>query len=94
MFQGGFLSGHTTVATGGPGSGKTILAIQLLAVTDGEALYIGFEEREQELRRNADSPGIDVQAAGCAGNTSGHGRPGRDSGRINAVSFGAARREK
>lgn len=60
VLHGGFLSGHTAILSGGPGSGKTILALQFLAAADGDALYIGFEEREQELRRNAERLGIDL----------------------------------
>lgn len=60
ILHGGLLPGRATVITGGPGSGKTILAQQFLAAADGDALYIGFEEREQELRGNAASLGIDL----------------------------------
>lgn len=60
VLHGGFLAGHTAIITGGPGSGKTILALQFLAAADGDALYIGFEERESELRRNAENLGIDL----------------------------------
>lgn len=59
VLHGGFLPGHTTIVTGGPGTGKTILALQFLAA-GGEGLYIGFEEREAELRRNAEALGIDL----------------------------------
>jgi len=60
VLYGGFIPGHTTIVTGGPGTGKTILALQFLAAADGDALYIGFEERERELRRNANALGIDL----------------------------------
>lgn len=60
ILDGGFLSGHTAILTGGPGTGKTILALQFLAAADGDALYVGFEEREQEIRRNAETLGIDL----------------------------------
>lgn len=60
VLHGGFLSGQTAIVTGGPGTGKTILALQFLAATDGRALYIGFEEREQEIQRNANALGIDL----------------------------------
>jgi circadian clock protein KaiC len=60
VLHGGFLPGHAAIVTGGPGTGKTIIALQFLAAADGDALYIGFEEREQELRRNAAQLGIDL----------------------------------
>ena len=60
VLHGGFISGQTAIVNGGPGTGKTILALQFLASGGGDALYIGFEEREAELRRNARSLGIDL----------------------------------
>jgi circadian clock protein KaiC len=60
VLHGGFLSGHAAIVVGGPGTGKTILALQFLAAGEGQSLYIGFEERERELRRNAASLGIDL----------------------------------
>jgi circadian clock protein KaiC len=56
---GGLPEHHTTVVFGGPGSGKTILALQFLAAGDS-SLYVGFEEREDQLRRNAEALGIDL----------------------------------
>jgi circadian clock protein KaiC len=60
VLHGGLLSGHTAIVTGGPGTGKSILALQFLAAADGQGLYIGFEEREREIRRNAAALGIDL----------------------------------
>lgn len=62
VLHGGFLSGHTAIVTGGSGTGKTIIGLQFLAAANGDALYIGFEEREQALRQNADRLGIDLSA--------------------------------
>ncbi len=62
VLRGGFLRHQAAIVIGGPGSGKTILALQFLAAGDGKTLYIGFEEREQELRRNAANLGIDLSA--------------------------------
>lgn len=59
VLSGGFLRGQTTILSGGPGTGKTIFALQFLAA-GGDGLYVGFEEREHELRRNADALGIDL----------------------------------
>lgn len=60
VLDGGFLEGRTAILKGGPGTGKTVLALQFLAAADGEALYVGFEERERELREHARGLGIDV----------------------------------
>jgi len=60
VLQGGFLSGQTGIINGGPGTGKTVLALQFLTAADGASLYIGFEEREADIRRNAELLGIDL----------------------------------
>jgi circadian clock protein KaiC len=39
---GGFIRGQTGMIAGGPGTGKTILALQFLEVAEGSSLYIGF----------------------------------------------------
>lgn len=59
VLAGGVPEGHTTIIYGGPGTGKTILALQFLAA-GGNGLYVGFEERERELRRNAEALGMDL----------------------------------
>lgn len=59
VLHGGFTSGQTTVVSGGPGTGKTIIGLQFLATGDS-GLYIGFEERENQLRQNATALGIDL----------------------------------
>ncbi|MFB6118150.1 ATPase domain-containing protein [Halosegnis sp.] len=59
VLDGGFISGQTAIVTGGPGSGKTVLALQFLAAGDA-GLYIGFEEREPDIRANAATLGIDL----------------------------------
>lgn len=59
ILYGGVPEGHTTIVYGGPGTGKTILALQFLAAGE-KGLFVGFEERERELRRNASALGIDL----------------------------------
>jgi circadian clock protein KaiC len=53
---GGFPTGRTTIVTGGPGSGKTVLAIQYLiagaTLYDEPGLLISFEESPKALERN------------------------------------------
>jgi circadian clock protein KaiC len=60
ILRGGFLRGQTGIINGGPGTGKTILALQFLSATENHGLYIGFEEREQDIRQNAEALGIDI----------------------------------
>jgi circadian clock protein KaiC len=60
VLDGGFIRGQTTLLSGGPGTGKTILGLQFLAAADGPGLYIGFEEREVDIRHNAAELGIDL----------------------------------
>ena len=60
VLYGGLLHGQTAVVSGGPGTGKTVLALQFLAQAAGTGLYIGFEEREADIRRNATGVGIDL----------------------------------
>jgi len=59
VLRGGFIRGQTTLVSGGPGTGKTILALQFLAEADS-GLYVGFEERETDIRANAAGLGIDL----------------------------------
>ena len=59
VLRGGFVPGQTTVVTGGPGTGKTLLALQFLTAGE-ESLYIGFEEDDGSLRKNAESVGVDL----------------------------------
>jgi circadian clock protein KaiC len=59
VLHGGFLTERTTILSGGPGTGKTILALQFLAAGES-GLYIGFEEREGQIRDNAASLGVDL----------------------------------
>jgi circadian clock protein KaiC len=59
--RGGFPAGRTTLVVGGPGSGKTILALQFLvhgARDRGEpGIFVAFEETSQRIVANAESFG-------------------------------------
>lgn len=62
--QGGFPAGRPTLICGGPGSGKTLVAMEFLvrgAVEHGEpGVFVTFEETEQELKDNVASLGFDL----------------------------------
>lgn len=62
--RGGFPSGRPTLICGGPGSGKTLMAMEFLirgAVEHGEpGVFVTFEETEQELKENVASLGFDL----------------------------------
>lgn len=61
--RGGLPSGHTTVILGGPGSGKTVFALQLLinGISMGErGIFVAFEENTGDIIANAASFGWDM----------------------------------
>jgi circadian clock protein KaiC len=63
--NGGFEQRSIVLITGGPGTGKTLLALSYLAAgaESGEkGLLVSFEEREDELILDAASVGIDLGA--------------------------------
>ena len=59
--RGGLPRGHTTLLVGGPGSGKTIMALQCLAYGARECkepgIFVAFEETAQRVVANAESFG-------------------------------------
>jgi circadian clock protein KaiC len=61
---GGFPTGRPTLVCGGPGSGKTLLAMEFLvrgAIDHGEpGVFVTFEETEEELKDNVASLGFDI----------------------------------
>ncbi|MDY6993148.1 MAG: circadian clock protein KaiC, partial [Pseudomonadota bacterium] len=64
ILHGGIPQGQTTIINGGPGSGKSILALQLLyqnvVIEQKKAILINFEERVASIRRNALTLGWDL----------------------------------
>jgi circadian clock protein KaiC len=64
--QGGFPAGRPTLVCGGPGCGKTVLAMEFLvrgAQQFGEpGLFVSFEENPQNLVKNFRSFGFDLDA--------------------------------
>ncbi len=64
VLHGGLPASQTTLISGGPGSGKTMLALEIAyrAALAGEpALFLSFEESAEAIRRNALSMGWDLQ---------------------------------
>lgn len=59
---GGLIQGASYLIRGGPGQGKTTLGLHFLssAKEGSNALFIGFQEPEEQLRTNAESIGIDM----------------------------------
>ncbi|MFZ5772990.1 MAG: circadian clock protein KaiC [Thermodesulfobacteriota bacterium] len=69
--NGGLPQGRPTLVCGGPGSGKTLLAMEFLvrgAMQFGEpGVFVSFEEREGDLVRNFASLGFDLHSLSAAG---------------------------
>lgn len=64
ILHGGFPQGRTTVLRGGPGSGKSILALEFLyrnARENAKGIFIPFEESCREVRENARTLGWDIE---------------------------------
>ncbi len=63
MLEGGFPGGYTILISGGPGTGKSTLAMQFLinGIERGEeGIYITFEERPKDIIRNFSQYGWDL----------------------------------
>lgn len=70
VLRGGLPAERVTIINGGPGSGKTILALELLvnsAEAGKPAIFISFEETADAVRRNALALGWDLAALEKAG---------------------------
>ncbi len=64
MLNGGLIEGRPYLVTGGPGAGKTILAMQFLVEgtkTMEKGLYIALEEQADELKSNMETLGWDLR---------------------------------
>lgn len=63
---GGFSRGRTTLVSGGPGSGKSLLALQSLVngarQFNEPAIFVAFEESSQRITANADKFNWDLRA--------------------------------
>lgn len=70
VLDGGLPRGRTTLASGGPGSGKTVLGLEFLcrgAMAGEPGVFVTFEEGAKAIRRNAMSMGWDLPALEKAG---------------------------
>ena len=65
ILEGGLPQGRTTVVSGGPGSGKTVMGLEFLcrgAMAGEPGVFVTFEERAEAIRLNARSMGWDLAA--------------------------------
>jgi len=70
VLEGGLPRGRTTLASGGPGSGKTVLGLEFLcsgAMSGEPGVFVALEERAEAVRQNALSMGWDLAALEKAG---------------------------
>ncbi len=70
ILEGGLPRGRTTVVSGGPGSGKTVLGLEFLcrgAMAGEPGVFVTFEERAEAIRLNASAMGWDLAALEKAG---------------------------
>lgn len=66
ILEGGLPRGRTSVVSGGPGSGKTLLGVEFLyrgTLTGEPGIFVGFEEPLDHLRENAATLGWDLSGA-------------------------------
>jgi len=71
LLEKGIPKGSTTLLCGGPGSGKTIMGLQILnnAASKGEkCIYMTFEENEEKLRHHMEDFGWDWKKLEKEGN--------------------------
>lgn len=64
ILLGGLPRGRTTLLTGGPGTGKTVIALEFLyrgAVAGEPGIFVTFEESAEFVRRNARTLGWDLE---------------------------------
>lgn len=70
VLEGGLARGRTTLASGGPGSGKTVLGLQFLyagAMAGEPGVFVTLEERAEAVRENALSMGLNLAGLEKAG---------------------------
>lgn len=65
ILEGGLPAGRTSLLSGGPGSGKSIIGLEFLyrgALAGRPGVYVTFEESGEQIRRNAATLGWDLRA--------------------------------
>ena len=70
ILEGGLPRGRTSLVSGGPGSGKTVLSLEFLcrgAMAGDPGVFVTFEERAEAVRMNALSMGWNLAALEKAG---------------------------
>jgi circadian clock protein KaiC len=70
ILEGGFPAGRTTLISGGPGTGKTMLGLEFLyrsALAGQPGILVSFEERAEAIRQNVRSLGWNFPALEKAG---------------------------
>lgn len=70
VLEGGYPAGRTTMVKGGPGAGKTLLALQFLvhnAIHGTPGIFVTFEESIDAVRMNAATLGWDLPALEAKG---------------------------
>lgn len=63
ILEGGFPAERTTLISGGPGTGKSVLGLEFLyrgALSGNPGIFLSFEEPEGDIRRNAITFGWDL----------------------------------
>jgi circadian clock protein KaiC len=63
ILQGGIPAGRTTLVSGGPGSGKTVLGLEFLyrgTISGKPGIFLTFEETAESIRQNAGAFGWDL----------------------------------
>ncbi len=63
VLHGGFPAGRTTLISGGPGTGKTVIGLEFLygsAVNGAPGIFVTFEERAEAVRKNTLTLGWDL----------------------------------
>jgi circadian clock protein KaiC len=70
ILEGGFPAGMTTLISGGPGTGKSLIGLEFLyrgAVSGNPGIFLSFEEMGEDIRRNALTFGWDLASLEQAG---------------------------
>jgi circadian clock protein KaiC len=70
ILEGGFPEARTTLISGGPGSGKSVIGLEFLyrsALAGEPAIFVAFEERASEVKQNALTMGWNLDALEQAG---------------------------